>query len=333
MTFIRLIYSVIALACVVCLWAIFVFPRPSKQLSQRVSITSAYEDLGFVYSGDRRNVTLRVSNPTEKPIEISRFIATCTCTRVEPNSMILSPSETKEVLLTIAFPKDDSPKFSAAVQPVCNSVQLQPFLLIAKKRSAPIEVTPPVIQIREPLTVDECILPIEASIHLISDVKKITPEIDEAIGDVEVVRGFEKHGKDKATVRLSLKPISRRGPFSCGIRLNVECENAPDYSTVIAVEAKVTDGVEVFPESLNLGAMDVGAMQDTVVTFSPNADFLHAEGPSSIEVKSIGKGKARLTAVCSEAGQMHGVVKYWFRIKGKQAIAEQSIAIYGRVTE
>ena len=48
MTFIRLIYSVIALACVVCLWAIFVFPRPSKQLSQRVSITSAYEDLGFV---------------------------------------------------------------------------------------------------------------------------------------------------------------------------------------------------------------------------------------------------------------------------------------------
>ena len=50
-------------------------------------------------------------------------------------------------------------------------------------------------------------------------------------------------------------------------------------------------------------------------------------------VKSIGKGKARLTAVCSEAGQMHGVVKYWFRIKGKQAIAEQSIAIYGRVTE
>jgi len=30
---------------------------------------------------------------------------------------------------------------------------------------------------------------------------------------------------------------------------------------------------------------------------------------------------------------VHGVVKYWFRVKGKQAIAEQSIAIYGRVTE
>jgi hypothetical protein len=218
---------------------------------------------GAVFARERFQWTFDVANPSDHPVEVQSIEISCGCTKVQPERFIVLPRSSATVTATLNVSQTVTSSFNDREF----SVNLVPHLAGRISRHspwklrgtvlAPIRASPPVITLSNVVgAVDaepEARITVEArGTVVVTGVKCDDPIIAASVGPIA-------NSATEHTLVVHLKPHLAMGRYTSAVRLAFRI--SPDGvlgEAVIPVVIDVASEIEVTPEFIALGPIDVG---------------------------------------------------------------------------
>ncbi|MGH7129632.1 MAG: hypothetical protein ACREIV_13765, partial [Planctomycetaceae bacterium] len=269
----------------------------------RLTVSAERRDFGEVWSQPAFRWTLPIHNPTGEAVHVKQFTATCECTSVKPESLVIPPGETRNAELTLDLRPKTMHETTAAVYGFEVNVGAragkasESWTIHGRVRRNPVAVSAQVVDFGNDLVVATSfnsrtvIVSVPESGEL-SDLRAECVPAD--AGWVHLDRLDGQPGR----YRLDITPAEThgRGRFAFLIRLSARHESfSPGPTREIAVIGTVQGAIQAEPATLMFGARPVGeSAVDHVLLFSHDGRPFRARAVNSspdVQLKPVPGGR------------------------------------------
>ena len=244
------------------------------------------EDFGTVWEENDFHWRLKIHNPTGKEITIGRFLTSCNCAAVKPESIVLAPGESTEVLVTLdlrSFNKETATEetrdFATQIIPVLkeNKPPYPAWVVRGEVRRA-FRIQPTLLTFGESLieggTCPAGLIRVAALTNLSSfEANSTEPQV----ASVEVEATTEPCGY---VIRVCPDPSVSAGlyRFDVAVTANTESCNSTVRAS-IPVEMRVLPDLQIVPPSLSFGILQSDeCIEETIVLRSRSGKAFEVVG-------------------------------------------------------
>lgn len=233
-------------------------------------ISASDIDVGEVWEQEAFRCKLTMQNTTENNVAIDGFRSSCGCVSIEPSALTIPSKQKAEVLVTLNL------KLRTGQENMDFGVQIAPFLPAGNGQQPPVwtirgharrlmKLNPQTITYYEKQLVrgqDYCSqsVLVSPSIELDSLLAKCPAEL----ATVEVAR--RKENNNSFQINITPRKSLPVGPFRFDVLLEPVREGKVLPIMKLPVEGKVLGDIQAFPDSLILGARNVGEIVTETLT-------------------------------------------------------------------
>ncbi|GEM_PF-5821099 len=253
--------------------------QPTLQVIEGLAVDIADLKAGEVWEEKQYIHRLPIRNTTNMDIEILSFIKSCSCTEVEPRTLIIPAGQTATVNLIIDLTHRTMAELDLAARPF--AIEVKPYLKSGWPRSRGwvVEGT-----VKSRVTLDTKAVhfgerpvygqpPVKmkllATVHV--PVEKLEATLDKQVVSAEINRRTEDPSKYE--VVLTTVPSLPPGEFEANLQLDVVTPAGERlYGATLPVAGKVQPEVRLLPAKVLLGSKPVGETAEAVVTLQTPAD-------------------------------------------------------------
>ncbi len=314
---------VLGLVCGAAYYLGTTLPSDGPQPADAFPLVPSSLDFGEAVEDSQFKWTIQIANQSSKDIKIERFLSSCSCTSLEPETVRV-PANGKaqvQVTLDLRYGRSEGEKptqrdFEVALAPILTgSNRLPPDWRIYGKVRRLLTV-PRVIRLPGPFVSGERFELQTAAMFVEKLVGKVAAYCDPSFAAV-AVHETEKHADDRGArlfeAKFLLSDSLAIGKHKFPVKLQPLGLNGQIYPPVnVSVEVQVAGFVRPVPEELLLGVRRVGEIVEQTVIFerlSSSAEFeisgyewLSAAIHSPVEEKDKGASRFRIRVSISELG-------------------------------
>ncbi|MGH7136849.1 MAG: hypothetical protein ACREHD_14005, partial [Pirellulales bacterium] len=238
-------------------------------------------DIGDVWDRDGLSHTVTLLNDTREPIGIERLKASCRCTSVEPDRLVVPAHQSREVhlLLNLAGSRIGRARATSPASPLPLSVELVAF---CKGRAEParfrisgrvhtaLDVKPRVIHFNAEQLLDGSSTSQDVEVACAPGVTGFSATCDPQLAIVTASCVSESPcGGSRHVVTVTPSRDLPMGPFDFDVRFRVHARSDAFLVAPLHVSGVVVDDIEILPSRVAFGAARLGAcLSDRIVVAS-----------------------------------------------------------------
>ncbi|HEY7428459.1 MAG TPA: DUF1573 domain-containing protein [Gemmataceae bacterium] len=233
-------------------------------------------EFGEVWEDTQFSWALPITNHSAQDVEIKRFRGTCTCSQIEPKSLVIPAGQTREIHLTFDLLAKQPKEGGSPVHDF--EVGISPDMLVevgeAEKirwtirgcvRSA-IRCDPPLVDFGRESELAQPLSPRRATIKTFAPLKNLTATCTPPQFDVTVQR-HSAEGSDRFDLLVTPRGSLPRGEIHCTIALVPELSDGQRLpAKKIEVTGRVVGDVEASPPIISLGAYPIATSVEETIT-------------------------------------------------------------------
>jgi hypothetical protein len=271
---------------------------------------------------------LPIRNTTSSEVEIIGFDTSCTCSKIDPQCLIIPALGIVNVQLTINLsnrdskPSDVATDFKLAIRPRIKDIGRQPGWIIRGQVKQPFAIDPPIIDFGESLGRGRPSALRSVAITSALDIADMRAYSDSGFFTTTVNRDATNPRRFRLDVQPSTDvPV---GNFKHTVRLQAVTHGDMKFPCALTIVGRAMDAVGLVPESITFGAEKLGSkFHETVLVRSQIGENFAIEaidtsGTAGIEFE-IGRKRADGTQalrICFEVKQL-GRQEHTIHVKGK----------------
>lgn len=255
-------------------------------------LVAAQLDFGEVWEDDKFRWTIPVTNEGQESVTIKDFVSTCTCSGIEPRSLVIPAGETRDVRVTLDLRPTKDVRFDLA--PFRFAIDVVPHLEAGKAKWNLRGKVRPAVRFNRPV-VDfglrsEWAAPWPAqrvAVLAAPEVAELTASSGNPAFQAEVMRSSEKKGRFELVVRPGKE---------------LPCEN---YTFEVLVTPKLSDGKALGPQRVAVR----GSVVRDIYASTPQVVF---------GARPVGETAEETLTLSSHVGQAFRVVRVVSSLIGLQ---------------
>src|SRR5438128_6412539 len=261
-------------------------------------------DFGEVWENEAFVLKLPITNQSQQKIWIRKFSSSCVCLSIEPTSLELRPAETKEVELTFdlshgtVHPGQNTRRFSVDLVAMLEGgpkPELE-WTVHGQVRRA-LEFSPSRLTVAEPIVRGNPPAPLTIPVRALIPLGHLKASCSPPSAEACVKPIDNRDAARDYTLEISPRQDLAVGALRFWVVLTpLGRDGSPLPARKVRIDCYVVDDVEVFPERLFLGPLNVGALvEETVLVRSRNGKAFTVQDiendNANIEVRHIDSAK------------------------------------------
>ncbi len=292
-------------------------------------------DFGERWEGEEFTWTVPIRNTTDRPIEVTEFSTSCTCTTVEPKQLRWEAGQTANVTLTIR-PVIDARKQTDLTTQIVSllgyGADRKTILLSAFVWGRPrqlVEFDPPEVSFSQPL-----VRGVESATVRVSIRPEVTGQTVRVVPDPDIRALLEANGGDYE-LRVSVKP-KLAGNWSGSVRVELLGADAKLVAAKdLVITANVVQPVVAVPSRFDFGVVPVGEMAEVNVVLKPtSATTFSVEGWTSsdgVQTRAEAERFSYRLRLPIRGGEQSAVVTFRSRLEnGEELPIKLTLSAFGR---
>jgi hypothetical protein len=286
---------------------VFWLTTKSREMLNAKPILAVDEnDLGFgeMWEDPAFAKVLPIKNTTNESIEIAGFVASCSCTKIEPSSVVIPARGSADLRLTLDLRKPQSDPdgkatdFNVTIVPrIVNPTGPQSTWLVHGTVKHPCVIEPQSLDFEESLLRGKPFTPRKTTITYRFDVTELTASCDASFLDFHVTRS--ESNPRQFTLEVVPRSDAPSGPFKSAIALVARTPDKQGIRGAVSVDGQIRDDIGIQPECVAFGAEPLGAKLHKTIT-------LQSRGRKSFAIQEIDKGQFKGISVDPGLKRMDG---------------------------
>lgn len=234
------------------------------QPDSHLSISDTERDLGIVTPNDERgaNATLRITNTGDAPNDITRFLTSCNCAKIQPLALSIPAHDSREIAISLELSnsmrapgRDRLVPFDVLITAMATDVQLSAFQVHGKVLRA-IKCDPPSLHF------GECVGGVlSASLDVAVDVLGPGEHLELTTSDGVVASLDEasslKGGARRLSIQINPPRVEHSAEFAGYVLVRSVANNeGKETITRIPIRGRVIPDIELVPSTLVLNSRE-----------------------------------------------------------------------------